>query len=455
MKNINFNIENEFTICIYSQHDDMDCKRKLTMEEINDILDIVIIHNGSNSLSKRTKDSIINGIKNKLLVQLESIEIYPSNVGLLKENIKKSYYKSQVSYGEPIGVIMGQSLGEKQTQSTLNSFHAAGISLRLLVTGVPRFIELISAAKDPKGVSCKMVLDGSYTSTDVRNYISHSLTQLNTQDIIDGWSIKDTLPKWWNLYINEFDDVNVDVVLDKFISLKINKSILFKYRLDLNNIKSVIENTFTDVYVVPSPVGFLEVLIFPKTTTTLPESMNVEDYLSNTIFPEVEKLQIYGIQNIYDYIFTKCDDEWIIETEGSNFKELLGLGLFDYKSIISNNMWDIYNVLGIEATRQFLFDEFCNVLNSDGAFINHRHVDILVDIMTFKGFIISFSRYGSRYNPSPLSRVSFEETLDNLIRAATNHEFESTKSISSSVMIGKIPNIGTSLCDLVNVNPFF
>ena len=58
--------------------------------------------------------------------------------------------KPEVSYGEPVGVVAAQSLGEPATQMVLKSFHTAGVSSVVTTTGLPRVIEIIDARKRVK-----------------------------------------------------------------------------------------------------------------------------------------------------------------------------------------------------------------------------------------------------------------------------------------------------------------
>lgn len=53
--------------------------------------------------------------------------------------------------GECIGIIGAQSIGEKQTQTTLNTFHTAG---KLQQTGVSRLEEILNMSKNLKIKTC-------------------------------------------------------------------------------------------------------------------------------------------------------------------------------------------------------------------------------------------------------------------------------------------------------------
>ena len=65
--------------------------------------------------------SVVKNNKEKLRNQLKNQEIYPEVIPELKESIKKFYNNSMVQAGESVGVICAQSIGEKNTQTTLNS----------------------------------------------------------------------------------------------------------------------------------------------------------------------------------------------------------------------------------------------------------------------------------------------------------------------------------------------
>ena len=128
------------------------------------------------------------------------------------------------------------------------------------------------------------------------------------------------------------------------------------------------------------------------------EYSNNYHYLSDIILPDLENEIICGIDGINDFFYQKDDNNnWYITTDGSNLHNIMLLdSIIDPSKTISNHMWEIYEIFGIEATRQFLIDEFMNVVSSDGTYINERHVKLLVDVMTQHGVISSISRYGMK-----------------------------------------------------------
>jgi DNA-directed RNA polymerase beta' subunit len=48
----------------------------------------------------------------------------------------------------------------------------------------------------------------------------------------------------------------------------------------------------------------------------------------------------------------------------------------------------------------------------------------------------------------PFGKASFEETLDNFLKAGVFGQEEQTRGVSASIICGKIAPIGTGMCDL-------
>ena len=104
----------------------------------------------------------------------------------------------------------------------------------------------------------------------------------------------------------------------------------------------------------------------------------------------------------------------MIETEGGSLKRLLCHPHTDTMRTTTNNVWDLYEVLGIEAAYSFLVEEFMGIMED----ISIRHVQLLVEWMTYNGSINSISRYALRTEDvGPISRSSFEESFDNFVKA--------------------------------------
>ena len=68
--------------------------------------------------------------------------------------------------------------------------------------------------------------------------------------------------------------------------------------------------------------------------------------------------------------------------------------------------------MGIEAVRKAVEKEMNHVISFDGAYVNHRHLALLCDVMTACGHLMAITRHGvNRQNVGALMRCSFEETV--------------------------------------------
>ena len=174
------------------------------------------------------------------------------------------------------------------------------------------------------------------------------------------------------------------------------------------------------------------------------ENIN-EIYIEECVQPILEKLIICGIEGISSIYYTHENDEWFVETDGTNFKKLLGHPIIDMTRLHSNNVWDVYENLGIEASREFLINEFISIMEG----INSCHVKLLVDKMTYTGTISSISRYTLRKDESgPCSKASFEESIEIFLKASFAGDIEKTKGVSASIICGKRARCGTGFVDL-------
>ena len=141
----------------------------------------------------------------------------------------------------------------------------------------------------------------------------------------------------------------------------------------------------------------------------------------------------------------KKQDIWVIDTIGSNLIDVLGLNYIDTTRTTSNDIIEIYNVLGIEAARQAIYNELVEVVEFDGTYINYHNYSVLVDRMTFTHKLISIFRHGiNNDNIGPIAKASFEETPEMFLKAARHAELDTLRGISANVMCGQEGHFGTA-----------
>ena len=83
------------------------------------------------------------------------------------------------------------------------------------------------------------------------------------------------------------------------------------------------------------------------------------------------------------------------------------------------------------------------LLQEGAGYINSRHVDLLCDTMTSKGFLTAINKQGiTKGNIGPLAKCSFEDTTNQLIKASIFGEKDNLTGVSSNIMLGQtIPSV--------------
>jgi DNA-directed RNA polymerase III subunit RPC1 len=105
-------------------------------------------------------------------------------------------------------------------------------------------------------------------------------------------------------------------------------------------------------------------------------------------------------------------------------------------------------VLGIEAARTTIAKEIGQVMA--GMDIDPRHMELLADVMTYKGEILGITRFGlAKMRDSVLQLASFEKTPDHLFDAAAGMKMDRILGVSECIIMGQTMSIGTGAFQVV------
>jgi DNA-directed RNA polymerase II subunit RPB1 len=63
----------------------------------------------------------------------------------------------------------------------------------------------------------------------------------------------------------------------------------------------------------------------------------------------------------------------------------------------TKDVTEIFDVLEIEAVRKAIEREINQLISFDGPYVNYRHLALLCDIMTTKGYLMAITRCGTNY----------------------------------------------------------
>lgn len=143
-------------------------------------------------------------------------------------------------------------------------------------------------------------------------------------------------------------------------------------------------------------------------------------------------------------------EQYVLVSDGSNYLEILTHPDVDATKVVSSDIHDMLNNLGIEATRATLYKEIDTLFKESGSSVNYRHVGLLLDKMCHKGRVMSVDRYGINKNDiGPLAKMSFEQTEDIALRAAMFGERDPVLGVSAQVMLGAPIRAGTAFSEIL------
>ena len=420
---------------------------------------------------------------------------------ILLQTIILSYKRAIVAPGEMVGMIAAQSIGEPTTQMTLNTFHFAGVASKSNVSrGVPRIEEILSLSASMKNPSLTVYLkEDEQTDKDKASTIQYMLEHTKLSEIVTNVSIcfdpddLNTLISEDKLTMSQYRDFEnmIDECIGEklgeeenekskwIIRMEMDPEIMLEKNITMDDINFTLNNTYKDeIFCVYSDYNS-DKLVFRIRMSNILKNSSGKNGKKIKINPLDQSDQIYilknfqdqlldgivlrGVKNINKVILRKVKDNlvekggafikeeiWVLDTIGTNLLEVLGLDYIDSKRTITNDIIEIYNVLGIEAARQSIYNELSEVLEFDGAYVNAHHMSVLSDRMTFTSKLISIFRHGINNDDiGPIAKASFEETPEMFLKAARHAELDTLRGISANVMCGQEGLFGTAVFQVV------
>lgn len=327
------------------------------------------------------------------------------------EALKKAMVKYAYEPGEAIGMIAAQSISEPATQMTMRSYTMASQSDRLskVTHGLPRLIEIFDARKTFEK-NMTIYLKEKYNNKDDAKKVASKIKESQLGDMLVSDSI---------------DLVNMQVELG------------LESEATKDEVKEMVKKHMKDA----------EVAVRGKTISVKPKSEDVKALRRTK--NKMLKFHVAGVRGIDNVVVIAEDKDWIIQTTGTNLKKVLQMPEVDVRRTRTNDIYQVYEVLGIEAARNAILREAKETLDEQGLDVDVRHLMLLVDMMTFDGTIKDIGRYGvSGMKASVLARANFEETKKHLINASFYGETDPLEGIIENILVGQLPPIGTGMVRL-------
>lgn len=376
------------------------------------------------------------------------------------------YEKSKVQPGHAVGAVGAQSIGEPGTQMTLKTFHFAGVAGMSITQGVPRIKEVINASRlistpvitcaleNPESVDAAMFTKSRIEKTYLRDVVS---------SVHERWSSKRAELK---LEINRkvINDLRLDIIPEDIVQGLVRTKALHINKEDCRIRHHPVTHEQAIVILVPNPCAPIEFDVFGKGSKLKPAAAARAKKVgaSEDFYVYIQNLK-RGIVNAAvkghpdaSRAVIKRDstpnkkgiEELSVLVEGYGLKACMTTEGVNAAHTTTNSVIETREVLGIEAARTTIVKEIQAVMA--GMDIDPRHLQLLADVMTYKGDVLGITRFGlAKMRDSVLQLASFEKTPDHLFEAAWRMKKDGIEGVSECIIMGQSVKIGTGASRVV------
>lgn len=312
------------------------------------------------------------------------------------------------------------------THNTMRTFHYAGVAEMNVTLGLPRLIEIVDARRVPSTPVMEIFVKDGKDDLDRMRQHAAEIEMTHLEDIAD----------------TETDILNNRVVVYPNEAKMRSRGVTWK---DLDKTLSKMRREK-----VKRTEGEKE----RKVEAYVMDSDQVSYKRLQKHLESVKTSKIKGIDGVHRAIIRRRGEEYVIYTEGSNLAAALELPYVDPTRTNSNNITEIYEVLGVEAARNAIVREASSTLAEQGLTVDIRHIMLVADMMTNDGDVKAIGRHGiSGRKSSVLARAAFEITSHHLLKAAVTGEVDYLDGVAENVIVGQPVTLGTGAVNLVYRTP--
>jgi DNA-directed RNA polymerase subunit A" len=402
--------------------------KKFTLEDLKKELE---------KYSSELPRSIIQELEEKLSKIVDRLT--KNDVEKVVSEVIRQYREALVEPGEAVGTVAAQSIGEPGTQMTLRTFHFAGVRELNVTLGLPRLIEVLDAKRTPSTPLMRIELDerAKYDRAKAEE-LARKIQHVTIENVASSISI-DFGQQMIYLQLDE------ELMRDKRVSLDMIINALNKHKI--GTIESITERE--EEMPDKKRKKVIEVAI------ALPEGLEAPKVIK--LRQKILNIKLKGIKGLKRVVVKEVSKEgktyYYLEVEGSNlqgiFNNLDELEGIDPTKVMTNNIHEIAEVLGIEAARTAIINEVMSVLREQGLDVDVRHVMLVADLMTLTGRVRQIGRHGiSGEKASVLARAAFEVTTKHLLEAGVKGEEDPLTGVIENVVVGQLIPIGSGMVEL-------
>ncbi|KAJ5651806.1 DNA-directed RNA polymerase III subunit RPC1 [Penicillium longicatenatum] len=358
------------------------------------------------------------------------------------------YRRAQVEPGHAVGAVGAQSIGEPGTQMTLKTFHFAGVAGMSITQGVPRIKEIINASKEISTpvIACELVNKEHMAAARI---VKGRIEKTYLRDIM-----RSITENWTGSYAYVTIKINLQTISDLKLELdvrKIAQAIKTHKRFKGSDLTFRVGTSSIRIFMDMDPASKTGLSKTEVAATSMDPFLRLKHL--KRLLPDI---QILGHARAQRAII-RTDETSTSNTllvEGYGLKECMTTVGVDGLRTRTNNVMEAREVLGIEAARTTIVVEISEVMKDMN--IDPRHMQLLADVMTYKGEVLGITRFGlAKMRDSVLQLASFEKTADHLFDAGGAGRTDLIEGVSECIIMGKTIGLGTGAMEVVRKLNFY
>ncbi len=400
---------------------------------------------------------------------------------LIADRIVSTYKKALIEYGTSMGMLASECTSESMTQRILDSIHASGASKSNFLTRIKE----VYGAKGTDQLSdpyMDVFIKSEYTN-DIASMqeIANEIEMMNLKTFVHRAQIffeeygKTKHPQYVNESKSMLDSYQKHRLNDRSIvaqseptgllhwcvRLELSHTILIEKNMPIESIYRKITDLYPQLHVMYTDGNADRIVmrvyfhkdIFKR--DTIIDQHVIHDFLHSKLL----KIVIRGIDGIVsasvmkEFVPHTVEQEdgsmkvirsHIIRTQGTNLTDIINHHAVDINRTSSNSILEIQELYGIHAARMKLIQCLREMSGTD---INVKHYTLIADTLTYNGYVSNIERGGvQESNPdNALLNMSYSHPIQCITEAGLSAD-ESVvhTNISSSLMMGTTPNIGSN-----------
>ncbi|KAI1416301.1 beta and beta-prime subunits of DNA dependent RNA-polymerase [Hypoxylon sp. FL1857] len=366
----------------------------------------------------------------------------------------EKYAKARVEPGHAVGAVGAQSIGEPGTQMTLKTFHFAGVAGMSITQGVPRIKEIINASKliSTPVITCPLENKREEKAARlVRARIEKTYIEDILRFVDDEW---EPYRAFITLHINTetLEGMHLGIKLDDIADAIVKQK---KLKIAKTDIHVFEQDASIEVTVKPPDADASAAKRAPRSKAAIAEAMADLLVRVSHLKRVLPSVPISGYPDATRAIVQKQEDEkekgvynHAVLVEGYGLRQCINTEGVIGTMTRTNSVLECRDILGIEAARTTIAKEITDVMGDMG--IDPRHMELLADVMTYKGEILGITRFGlSKMRDSVLQLASFEKTADHLFDAAAGMKADRIEGVSEKIIMGQTMSVGTGAFQMV------